>query len=242
MFHPTTQMDNPLMRSSRNVRGESLTILIIDDHPIVREGIRRLIEKEPSLEVCGEAEDAREALALIEQKRPDLILLDLSLKRSSGFDLILEVKKRREDVRILVLSIYNEEVYAERVLRAGASGYVMKQEAPKKIISAIWAVLGGSIYVSEKVSAKILQSMAGKSSSSPSVDSLSDRELQVFQMIGEGLTHQQIADRLMLSVKTIESHVEHIKDKMRVGSGRELLQRAIEWVLGRGQQWNRKYR
>ena len=99
MFHPTTQMDNPLMRSSRNVRGESLTILIIDDHPIVREGIRRLIEKEPSLEVCGEAEDAREALALIEPKRPDLILLDLSLKRSSGFDLILDVKKRLEDVR-----------------------------------------------------------------------------------------------------------------------------------------------
>ena len=134
-------------------------------------------------------------------------------------------------MRILVLSMYNEEVYAERVLRAGASGYVMKQEAPKKVISAIWAVMNGAIYVSDKVSAGILQHMAGKRTSGSSVDSLSDRELQVFQLIGEGLTHQLIADKLMLSVKTIESHVEHIKDKMRVGSGRELLQRAIEWVL-----------
>lgn len=212
----------------------STKVLLVDDHPIVRQGIRRLIEKEPGLSVCGEAEDAHEALEVIERERPDVIVLDLSLKNSSGFDLILDVKQRWEDVRILVLSMYNEDVYAERVLRAGASGYIMKQEAPKRVITAIWAVLNGSIYVSEKVSADILQSMAGKRTTS-SVDSLSDRELQVFQMIGEGLTHQQIADKLMLSVKTIESHVEHIKDKMRVSSGRELLQRAIEWVL-RAQQ------
>ena len=158
-----------------------------------------------------------------------------SLKNSSGFDLILDVKQRWENVRILVLSMYNEDVYAERVLRAGASGYIMKQEAPKRVITAIWAVLNGSVYVSDSVSANILQSMAGKRTTSSLVDSLSDRELQVFQMIGEGLTYQQIADKLMLSVKTIESHVEHIKDKMRFSSGRELLQRAIEWVL-RAQQ------
>ena len=207
-------------------------VLLVDDHPIVRQGIRRLIEKEPGLSVCGEAEDAQEALEMIERERPDIIVLDLSLKNSSGFDLILDVKQRWTNVRILVLSMYNEDVYAERVLRAGASGYIMKQEAPKRVITAIWAVLNGSVYVSESVSANILQSMAGKRTATSSVDSLSDRELQVFQMIGEGLTHQQIADKLMLSVKTIESHVEHIKEKMRVSSGRELLQRAIEWVLG----------
>ncbi|MFQ5571642.1 MAG: response regulator [Rhodothermales bacterium] len=209
----------------------SQKVMLIDDHPVVREGIRRLIEKEPGLTFCGEAEDAHEALALIEQERPDVIVLDLSLKSSSGFDLIFDVKQRWEGVRILVLSMHREDVWAERVLRAGASGYIMKQEAPKKVISAIWAVLNGSIYVSEKVSAGILQNMAGKRTPASSIDSLSDRELQVFQMIGEGLTHQQIAEKLMLSVKTIESHVEHIKDKMRVSSGRELLQRAIEWVL-----------
>ncbi len=207
-------------------------VLLVDDHPIVRQGIRRLIEKEPGLLVCGEAEDAVDALEIIEKERPDVIVLDLSLKNSSGFDLILDVKQRWDTVRILVLSMYNEDVYAERVLRAGASGYIMKQEAPKKVVTAIWAVLNGSVYVSDKVSANILQSMAGKRSATSSVDSLSDRELQVFQMIGEGFTHQQIADKLMLSVKTIESHVEHIKDKMGISSGRELLQRAIEWVLG----------
>ncbi len=207
-------------------------VLLVDDHPIVRQGIRRLIEKEPGLSVCGEAEDVLEALEFIERERPDIIVLDLSLKNSSGFDLILDVKQRWENVRILVLSMYSEDVYAERVLRAGASGYIMKHEAPKRVITAIWAVLNGAVYVSDNVSANILQSMAGKRTTTSSVDSLSDRELQVFQMIGEGLTHQQIAEKLVLSVKTIESHVEHIKDKMRISSGRELLQRAIEWVLG----------
>ncbi len=206
-------------------------VLLVDDHPIVRQGVRRLIEKEPGLTVCGEAEDAPEALALIETTRPDLVVLDLSLKQSSGFDLILDLKRRWEHLPVLVLSMYSEEVYAERVLRAGASGYIMKQEAPKKVISAIWSVLEGVVYVSEKVSAGILQSMAGRRAGVSSIDSLSDRELQVFQMIGEGMTHQHIADKLMLSVKTIESHVEHIKRKLGLSSGRELLQRAIEWVL-----------
>ncbi len=206
-------------------------VLLVDDHPIVRQGVRRLIEKEPGLTVCGEAEDAPEALALIETTRPDLVVLDLSLKQSSGFDLILDLKRRWEHLPVLVLSMYSEEVYAERVLRAGASGYIMKQEAPKKVISAIWSVLEGVVYVSEKVSAGILQSMAGRRAGASSIDSLSDRELQVFQMIGEGMTHQHIADKLMLSVKTIESHVEHIKRKLGLSSGRELLQRAIEWVL-----------
>lgn len=206
-------------------------ILLVDDHPIVRQGIRRLIEQEPGLDVCGEAEDAHEACSLIEELQPDLVLLDLSLKTTSGFDLILDVKARWPDVLILVLSMYNEETYAERVLRAGASGYVMKQEAPRKVIKAIRAVLGGSIFVSDAVSTAILMNMTGKRSAATPIDSLSDRELQVYQMIGEGLTHREIAEKLMLSVKTIESHVEHIKAKMGIGSGRELLKQAIEWVV-----------
>lgn len=206
-------------------------VLLVDDHPIVRQGLRRLIEKELDLSICGEAEDAPEALEIIEQERPDIIVLDLSLKSSSGFDFILDVKQRWEDMRILVLSMYNEGVYAERVLRAGASGYIMKQEAPRQVIRGIRAVLAGSVYVSDTVSASILQRMSGNRALTSAVDSLSDRELQVFQMIGEGQTHQQVADKLMLSVKTIESHVEHIKDKMGLSSGRELFQRAIEWVL-----------
>ncbi len=207
------------------------TILLVDVHPVIRQGILRLAEKEPGLSVCGEAEDAHQALALIEKHQPSLVVLDLSLKESSGFDLLRDVKKRWPDLPILVLSMYDEEVYAQRLLWAGASGYIMKQEAPKKVIEAIWAVLGGSIYVSEKVATAVLAHRAGRRASAKPIMSLSDRELQVFQGIGEGLTHQRIAEALGISVKTIESHVEHIKAKLGFGSGRELLQRAVEWVL-----------
>ena len=206
-------------------------ILLVDDHPIVRQGIRCLIERELGLAVCGEAEDAQTALALIEQTRPDLVVVDLSLKRSNGLNLILDIKRRWADVLILVLSMYDEEVYAERMLRAGASGYVMKQDAPTKITNAIWDVLNGSTYVSENVSSRILQKMMKGRAAASWFDTLSDRELQVFQMIGEGLTYPRIADTLVLSVKTVESHVEHIKRKLSIRTGRNLLQRATEWVL-----------
>lgn len=206
-------------------------ILLVDDHPIVRQGIRCLIEREVGLTICGEAEDAQTALALIEQTRPDLVVVDLSLKRSNGLNLILDIKRRWADVRILVLSMYDEEVYAERVLRAGASGYVMKQDAPTKITNAIRAVLNESFYVSENVSSRLLQKMVKGRAAASWFDTLSDRELQVFQMIGEGLTYPRIADTLVLSVKTVESHVEHIKRKLSIRTGRDLLQRATEWVL-----------
>ncbi len=206
-------------------------ILLVDDHPIVRQGIRSLIERELGLMVCREAGGAQSALALIEQTRPDMVVVELSLKHSSGLDLVLAIKERWEDVPILVLSMYDEEVYAERVLRAGASGYVMKQDACTKIITAIGDVLNGSTYVSENVSARLLQKMMKGRVSASWVDTLSNRELQVFQMIGEGLTYPHIADMLVLSVKTIESHVENIKQKLSIRTGRDLLQRATEWVL-----------
>jgi len=206
-------------------------ILLVDDHPIVRQGIRCLIEKEFGLMVCTEAADAPSALALIEQTRPDMVVVDLALKHSSGLDLVLAIKQRWEDMPILVLSMYDEEVYAERVLCAGASGYIMKQDASTKIITAIGDVLNGSIYVSENVSSRLLQKIADGRAAASWVDTLSNREVQVFQMIGEGLTYSHIAEMLVLSVKTIESHVENIKKKLSIDSGRELLQRATEWVL-----------
>jgi len=206
-------------------------ILLVDDHPIVRQGICSLIESERGLMVYGEAEDAPSALALIEQARPDLVVVDLSLKHSNGLDLVLAIKERWQDVPILVLSMYDEEVYAERVMRAGASGYIMKQDASTKIITAIWDVLKGSTYVSENISSRLLQKMVKGGAVASWVDTLSNRELQVFQMIGEGLTYPHIADMMLLSVKTIESHVENIKKKLSLDNGRKLVQHAIEWVL-----------
>ncbi len=207
------------------------SILLVDDHPLVRQGIRRLVDVEEDLSVCGEAENARQALTLIEEHRPAVVLLDLSLMDSSGFELLQAIHQRWPDVPVLVLSMYDEAVYAQRVLRAGASGYIMKQEAPRKVIKGIRAVLNGSIYVSEKVEAAVLAHRTNRHASANPIASLSDRERQVFQRIGEGHTHRQIAEALGISVKTIESHVEHIKAKLGFGSGRELLQRAIEWVL-----------
>jgi len=213
----------------------SARVFLVDDHPIVREGIGRLIEKEADLMVCGEAEDAPEALERIGQARPDVVIVDLSLKGSSGLDLIQDIKIRWPEMVMLVLSMYDEQFYAERVLRAGAMGYIMKQEAPRRVISAIRRVMDGQVYVSEKVANKMLENMRGPGTnqaplSSP-LDRLSDREMQVFHMLGEGFTHQIIADRLHLSVKTVESHIERIKDKLGIRKGRELLMRAVEWVV-----------
>jgi DNA-binding NarL/FixJ family response regulator len=213
-------------------------VFLVEDHPIVREGVGRLIEKEPDMTICGEAENGTEALARIERVRPDVVLVDLSLENSSGLDLIQDLRLRWPKMPVLVLSMYDEMYYAERVLRAGAMGYVMKQEAPRKIIQAIRTVLTGKLFVSEKVSEKMLQVIAnpaGDVLTSP-LDRLSNREIQVFQLIGEGLSNQEVADTLMLSVKTVESHIERIKDKLDIRSGRELHQRAIEWVMrARGQ-------
>lgn len=213
-------------------------VFLVEDHPIVREGVGRLIEKEPDMTICGEAESGTEALTRIEGISPDVVLVDLSLENSSGLDLIQDLRLRWPKLPVLVLSMYDEMYYAERVLRAGAMGYVMKQEAPRKIIQAIRTVLAGKVFVSEKVSEKMLQVLANPSAdamTSP-FDRLSNREIQVFQLIGEGHSNQEIADTLMLSVKTVESHIERIKDKLDIRSGRELHQRAIEWVMrARGQ-------
>ncbi len=209
------------------------SVFLVDDHPVVREGIGRLIDREPDLSVCGEAEDVPGAIEGIERTRPDVVIVDLSLKGSSGLDLIMDIKARWPEMRMLVLSMFDEAYYAERVLRVGAMGYVMKQEPPRTVLDAIRQVMKGEVFVSEQVSSRMLQGLVHTSGDSftSSLDRLSDREMQVFRMIGEGLTYQEIAEGLSLSVKTVESHVERIKEKLSIRSGRELLMRAVKWVL-----------
>jgi DNA-binding NarL/FixJ family response regulator len=211
-------------------------ILIVDDHPLVRSGLRELISLQPDLEVCGEAADANEAMRLLDSKRPDLMIVDLSLKESSGLELIKRIKGRAADVKILVSSMHDESLYAERVLNAGALGYVNKQEAMDKVIEAVRHVLAGRVYLSSAMSDRMLRRLTNDNQPperSP-IETLSDRELEVFEMIGRGLKTSEIALRLHLSGKTVESHREHIKDKLRLKTGAELIRYSIQWVLEQG--------
>lgn len=208
-------------------------ILLVDDHPIVREGVAQLIRREPDLDVCGEAEDAPEAFSLVLRENPDVIIVDLDLKSSSGLDLILQVREIRSETKILVLSMHDERMYAERALRAGAQGYIMKSDVSRKVVLAIRTLLkGGTAFSDEIKDQLLLQRMPkdGARSGSP-VERLSNRELQVFQLTGDGLTNQEIADHLHISVKTVYKHVERIKEKLNLRSSRELIQRAARWVV-----------
>lgn len=207
-----------------------IRIFLIDDHPIVREGMERMIAREADLEVCGESDGGSDTLDKLIAADPQVVVLDLSLSHSSGFDLIHLIQNQLPKTAIIVLSMHDENLYAERTLRAGASGYIMKQEAPAKVLGAIRKVAAGHVYVSEQISKRLLKGLVKPTKDSP-LASLSDREFQVFQYIGEGYSHQEIADVLSLSVKTIESHVERIKNKLNLKSGRELLRRAMEWVI-----------
>lgn len=183
--------------------------------------------------VCGEAEDAREAIKAVEVLRPDLAIVDITLKDTYGIELIKQLKELHPRLPILVLSMHDESLYGERALRAGAKGYLTKQEATKKVIDAIRRVLRGEIYVSEKMAATLLRKVAGVKSAAGDgpVDVLSDRELEVFQLLGQGQTVREIADNLYVSVKTVEAHREHIKQKMKFKSSSELLRFAIQYTL-----------
>ncbi len=208
----------------------ALRIFVIDDHPIVRKGMERLIGREADMEICGESDGSGSTLSALEEAEPDVIVLDLSLREVSGFDLIHSIQAQLPKSAIIVLSMHDENLYAERVLRAGASGYIMKQEAPGKVLNAIRRVAGGNVYVSEAIAKRLLRGLVKPLKESP-LASLSDREFQVFQFIGEGFAHQEIANNLNLSIKTIESHVERIKNKLGIKTGRELLRHAVEWVI-----------
>ena len=206
-------------------------ILIVDDHPLVRAGFAQLIGDCPDLEVCGEAGNMAEALNQIDATSPDLAIIDLSLAGGSGLDLIEHIKSRDKKILMLVASMHDETLYAERVLAAGARGYINKQEAQDRIIPAIRQVLGGKVYLSQQMTERLLRGMVDASGEKRDIDSLSNRELQVFELIGQGVTTSQMAGQLNLSTKTIETHQAHIKKKLGLGSAHELTQRAIRWVM-----------
>lgn len=208
------------------------TVYLVDDHPIVRQGLIKLIEQEDALEVCGESGSVSEALEALKKLNPDVILVDISLEESNGLELIKMVDDLGLQIPMLVLSMHDEALYAEHALRAGASGYVMKQAASNTLIQAIEKVLDGEIYVSKSMSSQMLK-MAFRSSGEDTrtgTETLSLRELEVFELVGRGNSTREIAEQLNLSVKTIETYRAHIKDKLQLRSGTELMQRAIHWV------------
>ena len=206
-------------------------IYLVDDHPVTREGIVSLLNR-AGMTVCGQAENAPAGFEGIMSTDPDLAIVDISLPTTSGIDLVKNIKASAPSIPILVVSMHDEALYAERSLRAGAKGYIMKQEASKMIVSAIHEILNGGIYLSEKIKAKLLHGMlTGKQQETPyTIDHLSDRELEVFRLIGNGHSTRQIAEKLRLIVKTIDSYREHLKLKLNKASGNELVQHAIQWV------------
>jgi len=210
-------------------------VLLVDDHPILRRGIADLINSENNLEVCGEAGNMQDAFSLATQLKPDLAIIDVSLDGNNGIELMKNLTSRSPNLPLIAYSMHDESIYAERALRAGAKGYVMKQAAPELLLEAISQVLKGKIFLSEAMSDRLLGKLVGAGASaapttSP-IDKLSDRELEVLQLMGKGLSTSQIADKLCLSVKTIETYREHLKQKLNLASGQELLRYAIEWSL-----------
>jgi len=205
-------------------------ILIVDDHPMMREGLRTLISREHDLAVCGEAETAGQALDAVANLKPDLVLADISLPGRNGVELIKDIRSLQPAVLILVISMHDESLYAERVLRAGARGYIMKQESGPTMIQAIRQVLAGRIYLSDKMSARILENVAGKRAKASPIERLSDREFEVFQLIGRGKSTVQIAEELHLSTKTVEAHRAQVKAKLDLRNMPELISFASRWV------------
>ncbi len=206
-------------------------ILIVDDHPMMREGLAQLIDHEPDLIVASQADTAAQALQVMTVSLPDLLLLDISLPDRNGLEVIKDVHTLHPNLPVLVVSMHDESLYAERVLRAGGRGYIMKQEGGKKLMQAIRQVLSGRIYVSEKMSAKILETFSGHHDNSQSpVEHLSDREFEVFQLLGQGRGTRQISQHLHISVKTVEVHRANVRKKLELASGAELVRYAIRWT------------
>ena len=208
-------------------------VFVVDDHPIVRQGLTLLINQESDLTVCGEAEEMYSALSAILAVRPDILIVDISLNGPDGLELLKNIRINSPRLPVLILSMHDESIYAERALRAGANGYIMKQEATEKVLVALRRILSGEIYVSEKIANSMLQHYVRGANPSvhSSVSELTDRELEVFRLIGEGHGTRQIAEALHLSVKTVESYQAHIKEKLSLRSARELVQHAIEWTV-----------
>jgi DNA-binding NarL/FixJ family response regulator len=210
-------------------------ILLVDDHPLIRERLAEVINREADLHVCGEAEDRHEAIQAVAAKRPDLLIVDLTLKSSDGLELIKDIHARWANLRMLVVSMHDESLYAERVLRAGALGYITKQEATRNILLAIRRVLAGNIYLNERIATHILGRLTtpGSPAAITPAEVLADRELQVFELTGRGLNTREIASRLHVAPKTIETYRARIRTKLKLEDGSELLRSAISWTHNR---------
>ncbi len=220
-----------MARQVKSALGRKYRVFLVEDHPVTREGLAQLLNQQADLEVCGQVGTARDALNQAGALDPDLIIVDISLGGSSGIELIKDISSRDPDLRMLVLSTHDESLYAERALRAGAKGYVMKHEPTQQVMGAIRLILRGGIYLSDRMQGRVLHKVAaGPASSGSEIEQLSDRELEIFQLIGRGRTTAQIAAGLHVSVSTVETHRAHIKEKLKLANATELVQRAVEWV------------
>jgi DNA-binding NarL/FixJ family response regulator len=211
-------------------------VLVVDDHPVVRQGLSQLINQEEDLRVVGEAEDIDAAMAAVAEARPDIVLVDIQLNGASGIELIKQLKSSYGRCPVLVVTMYDETLYAERLLRAGARGYIMKQEATDQLLAAIRRVLDGEVYLSPKMVSRILHKLVDGPTTAAltPIDRLSDRELEVFQLIGQGLGTRQIAEQISVSIKTVETYRAHIKDKLKLKTAAEVFQQASSWVHSGG--------
>jgi len=209
-------------------------ILLVDDHPITRQGVAVLINQEEDLEVIGEADSAPAAIALLQKQPADLAIIDITLKTTNGIELMKHIRVLAPDMPVLVMSMHDEGVYAERAMRAGARGYIMKQEASSRVLTAIRTVLSGELHLSDRMKERMLHRLVSnrKEEVRFSIDTLSDREMEVFQLIGDGFSTRQVASKLNLSVKTIDSYREHLKLKLQLESGKDLVRYAIQWMKG----------
>lgn len=224
-------MHYPDMASSSPGYPERKQIFIVDDHPVFREGLVVLVKREPDLAVCGEADTAATALTGIKRLQPDLVLADIGLPGKSGMELIKDLQALCPEMPVLVISMHDETLYAERVLRAGGRGYIMKQEGPEKILQAIRQTLVGQLYLSPKMSVRVLDTISGRNAGNrPAVARLTDRELEILRLLGQGKDSHSIAAQLHLSVKTVDAHRGNIKDKLNLASGTELICFAARWV------------
>lgn len=216
-------------------RHSPVKILIVDDHPSVREGLAMRISLHSDLEVCGEAESEDAAIALVKETAPELVLVDISLRSGHGIELIKRIRKLNPAIRMLVISGFQESLYAERAFRAGANGYLNKQESNEKMIEAIRTVLAGERFLSPEISRRLInQALGATDRTRTPIDQLTDRELEIFRKIGEGLTTSAIARQLFLSTHTIDTHRENIKRKLAVSTAAELSRTAVQWLLENG--------
>lgn len=228
------QLREPVM-SSEPLPGEKSRILIVDDHPVMRKGLSQVIDDQSDMEVCGEASNIPEAMEKIQQLKPDLVIVDISLGDGNGIELIKQIRSRGEDPRMLVSSMHDESLFAERAIRAGAQGYVNKHEDTDRLIQALRDIRAGRIALSEKMTDRLLNRVAGRHDDGGSpLDRLTDRELEVFRLIGEAMTTREIAARLELSRKTVETYRENIKAKLNLANAAELTRHAVQWVLEEG--------